>query len=150
MKKLALSTVPFLLLTLLVAPDARAESPSALLEQRLKTSYNEMVRDVRREDDPAAKRALIAGFLTRLDRGLGLVETMTPAAQPARLQAAEMRGALKDHLAELNRMDMRAPNAGNTLNQFAAYLQQDVERADGIYLSVGALIIILLILIILL
>jgi hypothetical protein len=45
---------------------------------------------------------------------------------------------------------MRAPAAGGNLNHFAAYLQQDVERADGVYLSVGALIIILLILIILL
>jgi len=148
MKRLALLSA--LLLTLLVAaPPAEAQA-SSVLEQRLKASYNGMVRDVRLADAPAEKRAIIAEFLGRMDRGLAVVEKMSPASDPSRLSAARMREDLQARLDELNRMDAQAPNAGATLNHFAAYLQQDVERADGIYLSVGALIIILLILIILL
>jgi hypothetical protein len=150
MKKLALLTVPFLLLTLLIAPDARAESPSALLEQRLKASYNNMVQDVRKTEDPAEKRAVIAAFLKRMDRGLGIVEKYVPASKPASLQATDMRAKVQGYLADLNSMDMQGPAASGNLNHFAAFLQQDVEQADGVYLSVGALIIILLILIILL
>jgi hypothetical protein len=154
MKKLSLFSIPLffpaLLLTLLIAPQVRAETPSMILEQRLKASYNDMVQNVRQTDDPQAKRVIIAGFLTRLDRGLGVVEKIVPASKPAHLQAARMRATLQSDLAELKTMDLQGQAAGNNLNNFASYLQQDAEQAGGIYISVGAAIIILLLLIIIL
>ena len=154
MKKLSLFSAPALSflfgLALLIVPQARAESPSQALEQRLKASYNDMVQNVRQTEDPAAKREIITAFLTRMDRGLGVVEKFTPASKPAHLQATRMRATLQNDLAELNSMNMQGQTAGANLNNYAAYLQQDVEQADGIYLSVGAIIIILIILLIVL
>jgi hypothetical protein len=150
MKLFSLLSAPALLLGLLLVPQAEAQSTSSALEKHLKASYNEMVQDVRRTESPVEKREIIAGFLTRLDRGLGLVEKLVPESESAHIKATRLRTTMKAHLDELNGMDMQGPTAGNTLNSFASYLQQDVEQADGIYLSVGALIIILLILIIVL
>jgi hypothetical protein len=150
MKKLSLFSAPALLMVLLIAPQAEAQSASTVLEQRLKASYNNMVQDVRQTEDPAAKREIIAGFLTRLDRGLGMVEKVLPESKPAHLQATRLRATLQGHLDELKGMDMQGPSAANNLNNFASFLQQDVEQADGVYLSVGAIIIILLILILVL
>jgi hypothetical protein len=143
MKKFALLTAPLLLMMLVVSPAEAAPS----LQERLKTSYNDMVQDVREENDPAAKREILTVFLTRLDRGLGLVEKMAPASAA---QASVMRETVQGHLDELKGMDARAPGAAGNFNAYAGYLQQTVEQADGIYLSVGALIIILLILILVL
>ena len=145
MKKLAFLAAPLLLLALIAAPSAHAESPSVQLEKHLKASYNNMVQDVRNADDPAEKREIIAAFLTRVDRGLGLVEKFVPASKPTHLQAADMRAKLQGYLADLNSMDVQGPAAAGNLNNFASFLQQDIEQADGIYLSVGAIIIILLI-----
>ena len=150
MKHLSFLSVPALLITLLVAPQAEATDLSSSVELRLKASYNEMVQNVRQANDPVEKREVIAGFLNRMDRSMGVIEKMVPASQNAHIQAVAMRETLRGQLAELNGMNTQGPTAGNNLNNFAAYLQQDVERADGIYLSVGAAIIILLILIILL
>ena len=150
MKKISLLSVPALLLVLLFAPEAKAQVGSVSLGQHLKAPYNEMVQDVRETESPEAKREIITGFLTRLDRSLGMVQKLVPESKPAYLQATRMRATLQAQLDELKGMDMQGQTAGNTLNNFALYLQQDVEQADGIYLSVGAIIIILLILILVL
>ena len=150
MKKLSLFSAPALLLVLLLAPQAKAEAGSVSLGQHLKAPYNEMVKDVRQTESPEAKREIIAGFLARLDRGLGMVEKLVPESKPAHGEAIRLRATVQNQLNELKGMDMQGQSAGNNLNNFALYLQQDVEQADGVYLSVGAVIIILLILILIL
>ncbi len=150
MKKLSLLSAPAFLLALLFASQTEAQSTSAALEKHLKASYNEMVQEVKQTEAPEAKREIIVSFLTRLDRGLGLVEKLVPKSESAHIKATRLRTTMQGHLDELNGMDMQGQGAANNLNSFASYLQQDVEQADGIYLSAGALIIILLILIIIL
>ena len=153
MKNLSLLSAPVAILAfaaMLTASPATAASPQVILEQRLKTSFNTMVQDVHHTEDPSAKREIISRFLTRLDKGLALVQTMSSDDAKVSAQAAQARAKIQADLAELNGMNATAPAAAGNFNAFASFVQQDVEQADGVYLSVGALIIILLILIILL
>ena len=154
MKKLSLlSASAFLFASILVVSAtsvAEARSPSAAFEARLKESYNTMVQDVREAKTPTAKQEIIDGFLARHEQGLGLLEKMLPASNESRIAATSMRARIHAYRVELAGMDMQGSSASTNLNAFASYLQQTVEQADGIYLSVGAIIIILLVLIILL
>jgi hypothetical protein len=147
MKKLALLSAPLFLLMLMAGP-SEASSPQVMLEQRLKASYNTMVQDVRNTDDPAAKREIISGFLTRMDKGLAVVQKMSSDETGSR--AAQARARIQADLFALQGMNANAPTAAGDFNAFASFVQQDVEQADGVYLSVGAIIIILLILILIL
>ena len=143
MKKLAL------LLILLTAVVTEAKPTSQALEQRLKDSYSTMVVNVRQAPTATEKRAILDGFLSRMDRGLGVVETLLPASNNSHQAASNMRTRIQADRTELATIDVQGASAASSLNGFASYIQQDVEQADGVYLSVGAILIILIIVIIL-
>jgi hypothetical protein len=138
-----------LLLVCVSAGLGEAGPSGPILEQRLDAAYNTMVLDVRDAGTPAEKKRLLEGFLGRMDKGMGVLAVMLPTSNPSHGAAVEMRARIQADRAELDGIDVRAPSAAGTLNGFASYLQQDVEQADGVYLSVGALVIILILVIIL-
>lgn len=149
MKKFAFPLFAALALVLSVASPSRAGSAEVALSQRLKNSYNTMVLDVREAPMASEKREILDGFLGRMDNALGIVETFLPASNPTRATAVEMRARLQADRGELDAFDLRDAQASGNLDAFASYIQQDVEQADGVYLSVGALIIILIVVIVL-
>ncbi len=136
-----------LLLVCATAMPGKADPTTAVLQERFKTATNPMVQKVKATEDPEAKRKIIGNFLTRMNKGTALAEDFVSAHDAQSLEAVRVK--IQADYAELNGIGAnRVANAD--LNQFAQYIQQNMEQAEYIYISVGALIIILIILLILL
>jgi hypothetical protein len=145
----------FALLTVLMGVGtSRADARALGLQERFLATVNTMVRSVKATPEPAAKREIIANFLNRVDRGMGMAKVALSGNDRQALALAQAK--VEAQYAELEGLKGYSKVADAELNHYAAYLQQNTEQAQayfgggGIYLSVGALIIILIILLILL
>ena len=137
-----------------IALPAHAGADQAMLQSRVKVALNEMVQDVKAAESPAAKREV-------MDKFLGKIEGRTEMIGKVPFLPAENRAALKllQNKFEGYETTLKGvPGAGGIadkdLNAFAGFMQQDLEQAaeaawgnGGIYLSFGAVIVILLIII---
>lgn len=148
-------SIYYALFTALFAAAApiKAGTGSDLLEERYKAALNEMVQQVRHEQDPEAKRAILRHFIDHMSDGLQKAEGMESISEPDRKTLHAVAGKFYAYQAELNGQAGYAPVPNANLDQFAGYIQQGMEQAPmggGIYISGGALIVILILLIILL
>jgi hypothetical protein len=141
-----------LVLILGVMPTFAAED-DGFLKERIKVALNDMVKDVRAAETPNAKRDRIEGFLDRLDRGSNLAKHL-PMGEEQRIALENVQKRFAGYAAEYRGTADRAGVPDGELDAFASFMQQDIEQAaevawgsGGVYLSVGAIIIILLILI---
>ncbi len=174
LKPIALS-LQILLLTMMTTVGAQAGPESDLLNgrvnQRIKISLNRMVQDVHSAHSQLEKRAVLDQFLAKAENGTALAEklpflstenhaALTMLHEKFDRYAAELRvvpglGSTQASPANASQASepsgvARAPAAD--LDGFATYVQNDLEQASsgGIYLSTGAIIIVLLIILILL
>jgi hypothetical protein len=134
------------------AAPVKAGTGSDLLEERYKAALNEMVQQVRHEQDPEAKRAILKHFIDHMSDGLQKAEGMESISEPDRQTLHVVAGKFYAYQAELNGQAGYTPVPDASLDQFAGYIQEGMEQAPmgGIYISGGALIVILILLIILL
>jgi hypothetical protein len=123
-------------------------------QERLKGALNEIVQEVREAESPAAKRAILDRFLSRADRNTRLLEALPGAGDGKKAALGAFQERFAGYSAQLHGTEGKQRVADNELDAFATFMQQDLEQAaevewgsGGIYLSVGAVIIILLILI---
>jgi hypothetical protein len=142
-----------LLLTALTALPSQAAENQSLLQARVKSALNGMVQDVKAAENPAGKRAVMDQFLGRADRELGLLEKLPFLSEEKHAAIDMMKAKFGGYAAEIDDKGS-AGIADQDLDAFASFMQQDLEQAaeiawgsGGVYLSVGAIIIILLILI---
>jgi hypothetical protein len=157
MPKLSVLAAHILLMTLLTGTAAEASPVSSALESRLKSSLNTMVQGVHEAESPAEKRAVIDDFLGKLARGSALIEKAPFLSAGNRTALNALQEKFAGYSAEFHgSAEQGASNPGvadDDLNGFASFMQNDLEQAGtggGIYLSTGAVIIVLLILLILL
>lgn len=139
-------------LTAAMALPAQASEKQDAARDRVKTALNEMVRDVKDAESPAEKRAVMERFLDKAERGAGMAENLP-------FLSGEKRAALHMLQAKFNGYSAELAGAGSKgvpdgeLDAYASFMQQNLEQAEsdwgggGIYLSFGAVIIILLILV---
>lgn len=146
-----------LLLVLLAAGGASAGDDTDVLNARIKASLNTMVQDVHAAPTPVEKRAVLDQFLARAERATGLAEKLPFLSEENRAALHVLQGKFDRYSLEFH----GAPGSGSgnagagvpngSLDAFASYMQNDLEQANGgIYLSTGAIIIVLLIILILL
>jgi hypothetical protein len=134
-----------------VANPAQASTDHGMLQARMKVSLNEMVTEVKEAETPAAKRAVMERFLDKFENRSRIAERL-PLNEEHRTALTALQSRFAGYTAELNGSDQQPGVADDDLDAFAGFMQQDLEQADswgsgGIYLSTGAVIIILLILI---
>jgi V8-like Glu-specific endopeptidase len=132
-------------------PAQASESEGA--QQRLKAALNDMVQEVRQAETAPAKRAMIERFIVGMERNAQATELLPFLGEEKRAALNALREKFNGYQAELQGLDGRERVADADLNGFAGFMQQDLEQAatsGGIYLSTGAVIIILLILILIL
>jgi hypothetical protein len=147
-------TTPFMfavLFTVLAAPQSARASDHGLLQERVKVSLNEMVTEVRTSESPAAKRAVMERFLDRFESRSRIAEKL-PLNDEQRAGLTALQTRFAGYAGELKGTENASGVADKDLDAFASFMQQDLEQAaaswgsGGIYLSTGAVIIILLIL----
>jgi hypothetical protein len=157
MLKLSTITAHILITTMLAAGVVHAQNSTDVLQKRVKISLNAMVQDVREAPTADAKRVVLEQFITKIDRGTGLVQrlpflTTEHHAALEHLQTRFDGYATVLHGTSSNDQDGTAAVADSDLDAFASFMQNDLEQAQsgGVYLSTGAIIIVLLIILIIL
>jgi hypothetical protein len=155
-------SIQVLLLALFGATATLAGTESGLLNgtinQRVKQSLNTMVQEVHAAEAPAEKRALLERFLDKAERGATLAGKLPFLSDENHAALNMLQGKFDRYSAELGGVSGTGSTQntlsgipGGDLDAFASFMQQDLEQADnGLYLSTGAIIIVLLIILILL
>jgi hypothetical protein len=147
-----------LALALAAGTTANAQSASQAVEQRLKASLNTMVHEVHEAETPAAKRALLDRFFDQAGERARLMGRIPFLSGENRTALNMLEKKFGGYSANLHggpgtgaSSEGAAGVADPDLNAYASFVQQDLEQAasGGIYLSTGAIIIVLLILLIL-
>jgi hypothetical protein len=129
----------------------QAAAPRDFAQERIKSALNTMVQNVKKAETPADKREALNGFLTRADRVAALLQRAPFMEKSQRQAAASLQQKFAGYSAALQGTSEQAPLQDGELDAFASFMQQDIEQADGgIYLSTGAVIIVLIILILIL
>lgn len=146
-------TLAALLVCALVATPAQADpADHGLLQARVKVALNDMVADVRAADNAEAKRAVLERYLDKFESRARLAGRL-PLDDEHRAALTSLQTRFAGYSQELRGDEARAGVADGDLDAFASFMQHDLEQAastwgsGGIYLSTGAVIIILLILI---
>lgn len=152
MLKFSSLTAQIMLVTLVAVSGASAQSNAGILEQRLKSELNTTVQEVREAQTPSEKREILGRFIDKVERGSAKIQKLPFLTQENRAALSLLQEKFGEYAAELHGVpgpESSQPGVTNgELDAFASYVQQDLEQANGIYLSTGAIIIVLLILLI--
>lgn len=145
MKKL---TITFLLslLTVVSAP-LYAQSPDA--HDKLKKHINEMVVNVQEAETATEKRAVLNQSFDDLVTAFNRVSAMEQVPQTDKVAITDFKNTIMDKKHELNGTNGYEKVPDKQLDEFADYVQQDIEQADRaitISLTTALLIIIILLL----
>jgi hypothetical protein len=142
-----------LILASIAAAPARAADGGDAMRTRVKSALNEMVQEVKAAPTPQEKREVLENFLGKVERRSEWAQALPFVDDGNRAALAKLHDKFSAHRAELAGSGNGAPVADADLDAFASYVQNDLEQAEaswgngGIYLSTGAVIIILLIII---
>lgn len=134
------------------AAPSQARDGATVLEERFKAALNDMVRDAESAGDPAERRERLRGFTARMEEGLGKALQAGSLSESDRASLGALQSRFQEYAAELDGRDGYTRVEDGDLGSFAAYMQQDLEQAPvggGVYISAGALIVILLLLLVL-
>jgi|GEM_PF-1351473 len=143
------------LFTVTLAVPAHADtkqeaSQQSLLQSRLKSALNDMVQDVKTADKPADKRQILGAFIDKVEDRAEVIGAIPFLSKENKVALNRVQEKFAGYEAGLKGIG-QSPVADKDLDAYASFMQQDLEQADwgsgGIYLSTGAIIIILLILI---
>lgn len=136
-----------LFLLVLVQP-LFAVTDQAVLEDRFKRSITQIRTQVRGIEDPEQKRQVLDRTLRKVLRQLERAEKRDSLTPEERAKVVSLKRSFQDKYDELNGLNgfQRVPD--QELDRFADYVLQDVEQAQSyVTLSLGALIIIILLII---
>jgi hypothetical protein len=140
-----------LLVTMLTGIPVQAETGSEMIGQRVKSSLNAMVQDVHEAGTPSEKRAVLNRFLSKVSRGTAILEILPFLSDENHAAVDLLKERFDRYSADFGGTPGTNAVADGDLDAFASYMQNDLEQASGgIYLSTGAVIIVLLIILILL
>jgi len=156
MSRISALAAKLLLMTVLAGGVAHAQSVPDLVQKRLKVSLNAMVREVHGAETAAAKRVVLDRFIGKIDRGTYVIERMPFLSEDNRSALASLQTRFDAYALALHGApgtdEEREGVADSDLDAFASFMQNDLEQAQsgGVFLSTGAIIIVLLILILIL
>lgn len=116
-----------------------------------KKYINNMVQKVEKAEDPAKKREILNNSFDNMISAFNTVSGMGIISADDQKAIATLKTNIHDKKNELNGSEgyRRVPN--NKLNNFANYVQQDLEQADTVTISISVtLLVIILVLLLLL
>ncbi len=143
MKKLTLSLL-VLLFTATLLP-LQAQSTDA--HDKLKAEINKMVENVEDAETAAEKREILNTSFDNLITTFDQVQSMERVPESDKKALADFKNNIQEKKNELNGMNGYEKVPASQLNDFAQFVQQDIEQADRIItISVTTALLIILIL----
>ena len=119
------------------------------LQTKFKNYFNEMNLEVKNAESPAEKRDIISSSLNRMNNVLDKAEQIAAKTAEDKAFLAQMKSEINDKLAELNGENGYEKVADADLNNFANYVQQNMEQADK-YVTISLTTLLLVVIVILL
>lgn len=115
-----------------------------------KRYINNMVQRVEKTQDPARKREIMNNSFDSMISTFNTVLNMGLASQNDKEALITLKADIKEMKNELNGSDGYKRVADRKLNNFANYVQQDIEQADTITITISATLLVIIILLLLL
>ncbi|MFZ0391326.1 MAG: hypothetical protein WAN36_12785 [Calditrichia bacterium] len=137
------------LLVIFISQLAFAGDGAAKLSDHLKKYTNDMRAEVKAADMPAEKRRIMNESLQDLNTALQRVEKMPAVSQEDREGINRLQKMVGDQLDELNGKNGMQAVQDNELNDYANYIQQNLEQADK-YVTISITTVLLVVIILLL
>lgn len=128
----------------------KASTGQSFLEERYKAALNEMVQKVRNTPDPSAKREILQHFILHMRDGLDKAKGMESISETDRNTLHVVAGKYYTYNNELNGQAGFDRVPDSKLNEFAGFMRQGMEQAPmggGVYISGGALLVIIILLV---
>lgn len=115
-----------------------------------KKYINNMVQRVEKAEDPAKKREILNNSFDNMISTFNTVRNMGLVSQRDKEALTTLKADIKEKKKELNGLDDYRRVADNKLNNFANYVQQDLEQADTVVISISASLLVAIIILLLL
>ncbi len=141
MKKFIFSVLTLLLVGL-SAPIKAQNSGDP--ETMFKKHINKMVESVEKTDAPDEKRVILNNSFDDLIGAIEKVESMKAVPETDKEGLAVFKADIQEKKNELNGVNGFSPVANNNLNNFANFVQQDLEQADTVTIGVTTLLLIII------
>ena len=138
-------TFPILIVSLF-ALNSGLQARQAHPGDEIKKHFNKMVQQVEEADSPEVQRKTINRSLDKMITAVERVEKMSKLDEKEREALASFRKDLADKKDHLNGLNGFAPIANKDLSSYAQFIQQDLEQADTITLSLTTVLLIVIIL----
>ena len=135
-------------LALLIHLPALGQADKA--ESKIKAYINDVVQKVEVENNADQKRQILNASFDKLITVFEKVEKMEKFSSEEKAGIIELRNTLAEKKDELNGVNGYQAVPNNQLNNFANFVQQDIEQADPyITISAGLAVVIVLLLLLL-
>lgn len=146
MKKFIIS---FLLL-LFTATFVPQQAQSIDAHDQLKSEINKMVENVEKAETAEQKRKILNTSFDNLITTFDRVQAMDQVPESDKKKLADFKKSIRENRNELNGINGYEKVPDSELNDFAQYVQQDIEQADRVItISVTTALLIVLILLLL-
>jgi hypothetical protein len=118
-------------------------------ETMFKKHINKMVENVEKAESPEVKREILNDSFDDLIGAIEKVESMKAIPETDKNGLKVFKADIQDKKSELNGVNGFQPVQNNNLNNFANFVQQDLEQADTVTIGVTTLLLIIIILLLL-
>ena len=146
MKKFILSVLTLAFVGLVSPVNAQTSSDA---ETMFKKHINKMVESVEKAETPESKREILNDSFNDLINSIEKVESMKTVPASDKEGLAMLKGDIQEKRNELNGVNGFSKVPNNNLNNFANFVQQDLEQADTVTIGVTTLLLIIIILLLL-
>ena len=148
MKKLSSIGLLLAVFTFMALQNAHAQSENAI--DMFKKHINKVVQKVEKAHDPSVKREVLNDSFDDLLNSFARVENVKTLSSADQTAMNKLKNNITQKRNELNGLNGYKRVQNNQLNNFANFVQQDLEQADRtITISLTVLLLIVIILILL-
>lgn len=114
-----------------------------------KEYINTMVERVEEAEDPADKRAILNNSFDNMITAFERAGEMRLASEKDKEAIKSLKANIQEKKNELNGEEGYRKVADNKLNNFANYVQQDLEQADTVVISISATLLVIILVLLL-
>ncbi|HLR26307.1 MAG TPA: hypothetical protein VK112_10605 [Fodinibius sp.] len=115
-----------------------------------KSYVNSMVQKVKKADDPSQKRKILNSSFDKMTAAFDKAQEIRMVSEKDKKAINSFKADIQQKRNELNGLDGFNRVEDSNLNNFANYVQQDLEQAKMVSISISAVLLVLIIILLLL